>query len=237
MGGSGQNGGHLKNSNILLNVKKEVLYAGLAVGGGIYLGIIPRWLVGLVLGVLVLGVGAIVIFQENILYIPVIEGWKTPADNPFGYHHPGQKMMSYEDVVVDTPDGEKIHGWFVPAPSKTTNPATAPTVLFCHENAGNIGLRLEEAQLVHQRLRVNLLLFDYREYANHTDSQNRQTDRQAGTTFAPNSLSPLLLPPTATATAAATADAPAAARCCWEWVLPVLFLSPATLPPPLLCVL
>ena len=40
-------------------------------------------------------------------------------------------------------------------------------------------LRLEEAQLVHQRLRVNLLLFDYRKYANHTDSQNRQTDRPA----------------------------------------------------------
>ena len=183
MGGSGQNGGHLKNSNILLNVKKEVLYAGLAVGGGIYLGIIPRWLVGLVLGVLVLGVGAIVIFQENILYIPVIEGWKTPADNPFGYHHPGQKMMSYEDEV-DTPDGEKTHGWFVPA-VRPRNPPLRPRC----SSTRTAGIRPAARELSSCTRGSRNLLLDYREYANHTDSQNRQTDRQAGTTFAPNSVS------------------------------------------------
>ena len=108
------------------------------------------------------GIGTIVTFQESILYIPVINNWRTPADNPSGYHHPGQRSLEYEDVRIETPDGEKIHGWFIPAP-RGQDASLAPTVLFCHENAGNIGLRVDEFDHMHKKLKVNQLVFDYRE--------------------------------------------------------------------------
>lgn len=40
----------------------------------------------------------------------------------------------------------------------------APTYLFCHENAGNIGLRLTNFQKMISELKINILAFDYRGY-------------------------------------------------------------------------
>eukprot|EP00622_Pseudochattonella_farcimen_P004977 FR740504.1.p1 GENE.FR740504.1~~FR740504.1.p1 ORF type:complete len:336 (+),score=74.62 FR740504.1:91-1098(+) len=130
----------------------------------VYRGIIPRGLVAVV-GTLVMGVvGMIVVFQENILYMPVIQGFTTPASNPTGYRSPGEKeyRMDFEDVYVQSKDGLKIHGWFLPAAHGQA--PLAPTILFCHENAGNIGLRLQEFSRVRRELNVNQLVFDYRGY-------------------------------------------------------------------------
>jgi fermentation-respiration switch protein FrsA (DUF1100 family) len=65
--------------------------------------------------------------------------------------------LYYEDVFFDTEDGEHINAWFVPGT------AGAPTILFCHGNAGNIGDRLEKISALHS-LGLNIFIFDYRGY-------------------------------------------------------------------------
>ena len=70
---------------------------------------------------------------------------------------PTQFGLEFEDVSFQTTDGVTLHGWFVPGPGEIT-------WLWFHGNAGNISHRLENLLLVHQRLGVNVLLFDYRGY-------------------------------------------------------------------------
>mmetsp|Transcript_32505 Transcript_32505/g.43982 ORF Transcript_32505/g.43982 Transcript_32505/m.43982 type:complete len:304 (-) Transcript_32505:107-1018(-) len=106
-------------------------------------------------------IALIVVNQESILYIPVVQNFKTPGDNPTGYQSPDQLGLSFEDVRLRTADGANIHGWFIPAGDASRN---SPTIVFCHENAGNIGLRLPEFHAQHRYLNVNQLVFDYRGY-------------------------------------------------------------------------
>jgi hypothetical protein len=47
--------------------------------------------------------------------------------------------MDYSDVTVSTKDGIKLKGWFV----RQSNPSQCDTIIYFHENAGNIGNRLQ----------------------------------------------------------------------------------------------
>ncbi len=87
------------------------------------------------------------LFQKRLVYFPDRNMAATPGD--FG--------LDYEDVFLETSDGARIHGWFVPAAGART------AVLFCHGNGGNISLWLDTAQTFH-RLGMTVLLFDYRGY-------------------------------------------------------------------------
>lgn len=73
-------------------------------------------------------------------------------------HTPAEARLAYEDVRFPAADGVSLHGWWVPAPGART------TLLWCHGNAGNIGDRVENLALFHDRLGVHVLLFDYRAY-------------------------------------------------------------------------
>ena len=75
----------------------------------------------------------------------------------------------YESITLTTPDGEALHGWFVPAS------AARRTVLFFHGNAGNISHRLDYLPMF-QQLGYNTLLFDYRGYG-----QSSGTPSESGT--------------------------------------------------------
>ena len=58
---------------------------------------------------------ALFIFQSKLIYIPSF-GREIPrymVDNPVGYRNPGEKGMSYRDVLITTSDKETLHGWFV----------------------------------------------------------------------------------------------------------------------------
>jgi pimeloyl-ACP methyl ester carboxylesterase len=60
-----------------------------------------------------------------------------------------------------------LHAWFVKT-AAGSNYKTAPTIVFFHANAGNMGLRLPNVDaLVH--LDANVLIFDYRGYGNSDD--------------------------------------------------------------------
>jgi len=79
---------------------------------------------------------------------------------------PSDLGMQFEDITFRMADALTLHGWFVPGSRRET-------VLWCHGNAGNIGDRLDQLKLLHDRLDVNIFIFDYRGYGR---SQGRPTE-------------------------------------------------------------
>lgn len=102
-------------------------------------------------------VGLAYAFQDQLLYFPSSQLLTTP--DRYG--------LAYDTVHVDTEDGERLHGWWVPA-----NDARG-TLLFFHGNAGNISGRLENVQQFHQ-LDLNVLIVDYRGYGESTGSPSEE---------------------------------------------------------------
>ena len=71
---------------------------------------------------------------------------------------PHDVALSFDDVFFTTRDGVRLNGWFVP------HRDTSPTLLWFHGNAGNISHRLENIKLLHDKVKVNIFIFDYRGY-------------------------------------------------------------------------
>ena len=65
--------------------------------------------------------------------------------------------LEYQEVTLTTSDGERLHGWYLPAPG------ARHTLLFFHGNAGNISHRLDSLLLFRQ-LGLSQLILDYRGY-------------------------------------------------------------------------
>jgi fermentation-respiration switch protein FrsA (DUF1100 family) len=111
---------------------------------------------------LAVGYGAIAAlafaFQDQLLFQPSSRLLATPDD----------AGMAYEDVRLDTEDGETLHGWWIPAADTARG-----TLLFFHGNAGNVSGRLESVQQFHQ-LGLNVLIVDYRGYGQSTGSPSEQ---------------------------------------------------------------
>ena len=80
--------------------------------------------------------------QNSLLYYPVIPNapFKRPSDNPPPWNSPAGWGLRFEDVFLPTPDGETLHAWMCFAPEGVDSKA-APTIIFCHANAGNMGFR------------------------------------------------------------------------------------------------
>lgn len=74
---------------------------------------------------------------------------------------PGDGGLAYEDIVCFAADGERIAGWYVPAPE------AKGTVLLFHGNAGNIGHRLHIMGLF-RSLGWDVCIIDYRGYGSST---------------------------------------------------------------------
>lgn len=70
---------------------------------------------------------------------------------------PADVRLDYDDVWFTTVDGVRLHGWWVPQPD-------CPAVLWFHGNGGNISHRLENIALLWHLVRVQIFIFDYREY-------------------------------------------------------------------------
>ncbi|MBA1149608.1 alpha/beta hydrolase [Ectothiorhodospiraceae bacterium WFHF3C12] len=94
------------------------------------------------------------LLQGRLIHLPGVPGRDlagTPAD----------VGLAFETVQIDTADGERLHGWFVPASEPRG------VMLFLHGNAGNISHRLETLALFHQ-LDLSVLIIDYRGYGEST---------------------------------------------------------------------
>ena len=99
----------------------------------------------LLAGALLLGGARLV--GRSLVFFPEREIEQTPADWD----------LPFEDVSFLTLDGVQLHGWFVPGDREVT-------LLWFHGNSGNISHRLENLKLLHDRLGVNIFIFDYRGY-------------------------------------------------------------------------
>jgi uncharacterized protein len=71
---------------------------------------------------------------------------------------PAAAGLPFADVDIATEDGERLHGWWIPARGRAVG-----HVLLCHGNAGNVGDRLLHAALL-TSAGFDVLLFDYRGY-------------------------------------------------------------------------
>lgn len=123
----------MANANRLMRKKVIYLFTGLAVA----------------LGVLVLGLR---LLETRLIYIPWAGEGLTPA----------AAGLPHEDVLLETPDGEKLNAWWIPRPE-----AEAPLLLFFHGNAGSREHRLHNLQLLWQA-GISVLIFDYRGYGGST---------------------------------------------------------------------
>jgi pimeloyl-ACP methyl ester carboxylesterase len=83
-----------------------------------------------------------------LLYLPARDIVQAPA----------AAGLEFADVELRTDDGERLHGWWVPA----SGPAIAH-LLLCHGNAGNVGDRVPHLALL-SRAGFDVLAFDYRGY-------------------------------------------------------------------------
>jgi fermentation-respiration switch protein FrsA (DUF1100 family) len=89
------------------------------------------------------------LFQARLVYFPEVERGLVATPRAAG--------LGFEEVQLATPDGETLHGWWVPAS------AARGTVLILHGNAGNISHRLEYLTMFN-RLGYASLIIDYRGY-------------------------------------------------------------------------
>jgi hypothetical protein len=86
---------------------------------------------------------------DALLYFPSRRHDATPA----------RLGLDGEDVEMSTEDGERLHGWWIPAATGSRG----GHVVHFHGNAGNISHRLPEAAAL-SGAGFDVLLFDYRGY-------------------------------------------------------------------------
>ncbi|CAH1425267.1 unnamed protein product [Lactuca virosa] len=106
-------------------------------------------------GIVVAGMALLVVFQEKLVYVPVLPG--LTKSYPIT---PARLRMIYEDVWLTSSDGLRLHSWFI----KFSPDCTGPTILFFQENAGNIAHRLEMVRIMLQKLQCNIFMLSYRGY-------------------------------------------------------------------------
>ena len=115
---------------------------------------------GIVIAIAYAVLAAMVFFvQPHLVYYPQV-GRNLIAT-------PSDEGLTYETVRLNTADGERLHGWFVPAPD------AKGTVLFFHGNAGNISHRIGYLTMFY-RLGYNSFILDYRGYGQSSGTPSEQ---------------------------------------------------------------
>ncbi len=82
--------------------------------------------------------------------------------------NPSQIGLAFEDVFFTTKDGLKLHGWFIP------HQESRATLVWFHGNAGNISDRLLNIKLLHDHIKSDILIFDYRGYGRSEGSVSEE---------------------------------------------------------------
>ena len=100
------------------------------------------------------------LLQDRMVFLPHMPGRELDMT-------PAAAGLEYEDAWIDTEDGERLHGWFIPALD------ARGTLLFFHGNAGNISHRLDSVRIF-ERLGMNVLLVDYRGYGQSSGTPGEQ---------------------------------------------------------------
>ncbi len=88
---------------------------------------------------------------------------------------PAQDGIEHEEIFIKTSDGEKLHGYFLPA-------KTEKIVIYLHGNAQNVSTWYLAPVEIQKYVPVNFLLVDYRGYGKSTGNPSTKgviTDAQA----------------------------------------------------------
>ena len=80
----------------------------------------------------------------------------APSRYPAGNWQPAG--LAFEDAWFTAKDGTRLHGWYVP------HAQPRAVVLFCHGNGGNVALWADVLRILHDRMGVTAMGFDYRGY-------------------------------------------------------------------------
>lgn len=80
---------------------------------------------------------------------------------------PSAVGLRYQEAIVQTPDGIRLHSWYFPSPD------SRKTLFFLHGNAGNIGNRLQKISFFLD-LGMSVFIIDYRGYGASTGSPSEK---------------------------------------------------------------
>jgi len=80
----------------------------------------------------------------------------APTRYPAGNWQPAG--LQVEDAWFSARDNTRLHGWFV------DHPQPRAVVLYCHGNGGNVAIWADALRVLHDRMGVAALCFDYRGY-------------------------------------------------------------------------
>lgn len=100
--------------------------------------------------------------EKGFIFFPDKKIVRTPAD----------AGLVFEDVYVQTGDGVKINGWFVP------DTDSRRTLLWFHGNAGNLSHRVDQLRLMRHELKINIFMVDFREYGRSEGVVSEEGTRQ-----------------------------------------------------------
>lgn len=135
-------------------------------------------------GAAIVGVSSLLYYYQNdIIYVPNFptKGHRNPDSNPIGYQNPDDRDLPYQDIYLHTRDGHKLHSWLI-----TQTQSDAPTLLFFHANAGNMGLRMDIIEQFYRQIGVNIFIISYRGYGKSTGSPSEmglQIDAETAVTY------------------------------------------------------
>ncbi|CAD8082735.1 unnamed protein product [Paramecium sonneborni] len=151
-----------KICNLLNKQLMELIQGILSLIGNI--GIVALMLTFAILGLLY--------WQQNsLIYLPAFQGLpQSPSQNMNGLRNPSDRNLQYQDVEIVTLDKQQLKGWLI----KQQNSHNVPTIIFFHENAGNIGTRLQFLEFYFNQVKCNILIIAYRGYSDSTGKPSEQ---------------------------------------------------------------
>lgn len=120
--------------------------------------ILLYWLYGGVLTFFLLcfaTTGVLYHMEDGLLYYPDI-----PRHSRVYVPTPSTCNLPYQSLFIRSKDGTMLHMFFIPQPEDKMK--EAPTVLFLHGNAGNMGHRLQNVEGLYENLQCNVLMLEYR---------------------------------------------------------------------------
>ena len=109
--------------------------------------------------------------SKKRLLIKIVNGQRYPEDNKESNRSPAARDLRYMDVEIETQDGETLVGWFA---YQHGDPTAYSTIVFYHENAGNIGYRISFMEWLYYEIGCNFLIIGYRGYGHSTGSPSEK---------------------------------------------------------------
>ncbi|KAI7860682.1 Alpha/Beta hydrolase protein [Circinella umbellata] len=104
------------------------------------------------------GAALLYVYQCEIIYPSAFpEGSRTVVSKPSEFG------MEFTETTLTTKDNIKLHTYTMVLENEQEARA-APTILYFHANAGNMGHRLPIARVYHQKLKCNVVMLSYRGY-------------------------------------------------------------------------